>query len=252
MARSIGREPGDEWDMLMEVPERLALVLRAGIAHPGASPRLAEAGHECFLVGGTVRDALLGERAPDADVDLATDARPDVIEQIVRPWADHVWLQGQRFGTVGCEKSGVKMEITTYRGEVYRPESRKPEVTYSDDIETDLSRRDFTVNAMALALGEPRLIDPHGGATDLAARVLRTPLSPEVSFSDDPLRMLRAARFVAAYGLVPVPELVAAIEALRHRLEIVSTERIRDELAPALGPRPERRAVAAVRDGPLR
>lgn len=218
----------------MEVPERLRSYYEPGSPTQELAARLAEAGHECFLVGGTVRDALLGERAADADVDLATDARPEVIEQIVRPWADHLWLQGQRFGTIGCEKAGVKMEITTYRGEVYRQESRKPEVTYSDSIETDLSRRDFTVNAMALALGEPRLLDPHGGAADLAARVLRTPLSPEASFSDDPLRMLRAARFVAAYGLTPVPELIAAIEALRHRLEIVSMERVRDELSRLL------------------
>jgi len=218
----------------MDVPPRLRPYYEPGSPTRELAERLAAAGHECFLVGGTVRDALLDRRAPDADVDLATDARPDVVEQLVRKWADHVWLQGQRFGTVGCEKDGLRMEITTYRGDIYRPESRKPEVTYSDSIERDLERRDFTVNAMALALPEPRLVDPCGGAADLAARVLRTPLAPEVSFTDDPLRMLRAARFVSAFELTPAPELVAALGAFRHRLEIVSTERIRDELTRLL------------------
>ena len=218
----------------MDLPERLRAYFAPGAATRELAERLAAAGHECFLVGGTVRDAFLGRRAPDADVDLATDARPDVVEGIVRPWADHVWLQGQRFGTVGCERHGLRMEITTYRGEVYRPESRKPEVSFSDNIEADLARRDFTVNAMALRLPEPELIDPHHGAVDLASRVLRTPLAPEVSFGDDPLRMLRAARFVAGFGLEPVPELLAAISAMRHRLEIVSTERVRDELSRLL------------------
>ena len=115
--------------------------------------RLAAAGHQCYLVGGTVRDAFLGRESPD--IDLTTDARPDTVESIVRGWADHVWLQGARFGTVGCEKDGVTLEITTFRGDVYRPESRKPEVTYADTIEDDLLRRDFTVNAMALAFPEP-------------------------------------------------------------------------------------------------
>ena len=184
------------------------------------------------MVGGSVRDALL-DRA-HSDVDLATDARPDEIEALVQGWAEHVWLQGQRFGTVGCERGGMRMEITTYRAEVYRPESRKPEVAYADDIETDLSRRDFTVNAMALRLPEPELVDPFGGAADLAARRLRTPLAPEVSFLDDPLRMLRAARFVAQFELTPDPEVITAIEEHRHRLEIVSAERIRDELSKLL------------------
>ena len=212
----------------MEVPARLRRYYDADAAPQQLAARLAEAGHECYLVGGTVRDALL-DRA-DVDVDLTTDARPEVIEAAVRGWADAVWLQGKRFGTVGAEKDGLRMEITTFRGDVYRPESRKPEVTYADRIEDDLVRRDFTINAMALALPEPRLVDPHGGATDLADRRLRTPRAPEVSFGDDPLRMLRAARFVAAFGLVPDAELVAAIESMRHRLEIVSVERIRDEL----------------------
>ena len=199
--------------------------------------RLVDAGHQCYLVGGSVRDAFLDRAVRPGeqhDVDITTDARPDAVERIVRPWADHVWLQGKQFGTIGCQRDGTTIEITTFRAEVYRPESRKPEVAFSDDIETDLSRRDFTVNAMALRLPDPVLVDPFGGAVDLAARRLRTPLAPDVSFLDDPLRMLRAARFVAGFGLVPDPELVAAIEEHRHRLEIVSTERVRDELSKLL------------------
>jgi len=212
----------------MDVPARLRRYYDPDAPTRRLAARLAEAGHECYLVGGTVRDALLDRS--DADVDLTTDARPEVIEAAVRGWADAVWLQGQRFGTVGAEKDGLRMEVTTFRGDLYRPESRKPEVTYADRIEDDLVRRDFTINAMALALPEPRLVDPYGGAADLADRRLRTPQAPEVSFGDDPLRMLRAARFVAAFGLTPDADLVQAIESMRHRLEIVSVERIRDEL----------------------
>jgi poly(A) polymerase len=184
-----------------------------------------------------VRDALLDRDI--VDVDITTDARPDANEAVVRPWADAVWLQAQRFGTVGCEKNGERFEITTFRADVYRPESRKPEVTFSDDVETDLSRRDFTVNAMAIALddtgaGGPHLVDPFGGLADLAARRLRTPLAPEVSFEDDPLRMLRAARFVTTLGFEPDAALVAAIEQMHERLKIVSAERIRDELSKLL------------------
>jgi poly(A) polymerase len=188
----------------------------------------------CYLVGGSVRDALLDRLDETADIDVATDARPDEVERIVRGWADAVWLQGQRFGTVGCEVDGTRIEITTFRAEVYRSESRKPAVTFGDDVEADLARRDFTVNAMALALPEPQLVDPFGGIADLAARRLRTPLAPEVSFLDDPLRMLRAARFIAGFGLVPENGLVEAVHEHAHRLEIVSAERIRDELSRLL------------------
>jgi poly(A) polymerase len=214
------------------VPERLQALLATDSPLQQVATRLAGAGHQSYLVGGSVRDALLDR--PAADLDVATDARPDEVERLVRGWAQQVWLQGQRFGTVGCEVGGTTFEITTFRAEVYRPESRKPEVSYADDIETDLSRRDFTVNAMALRLPDPLLVDPYGGAVDLASRVLRTPLEPDVSFLDDPLRMLRAARFIAGYELEPVPELVDAVERLRGRLEIVSAERIRDELSKLL------------------
>jgi poly(A) polymerase len=216
----------------MDVPERLSVYYEAGSPTRQLADRLTDAGHECYLVGGTVRDAFLGAESPD--VDLATDARPDEVRRLVEGWADHVWLQGERFGTVGAQYDGQRLEITTYRGEVYRPDSRKPTVEFADHIEDDLARRDFTINAMALRLPEPVLIDPRGGAGDLAARCLRTPESPEASFEADPLRMLRAARFVAAFKLEPVPELVAAIGALRVRLEIVSPERVRDELCRLL------------------
>jgi poly(A) polymerase len=219
---------------MTDVPARLQPLLAPDSAVQQLAHRLADAGHECFLVGGTVRDALLDRLRDDTDIDVATSAHPDEVEKIVRPWADHVWLQGKRFGTVGCIRDGMRLEITTFRAEVYRPDSRKPEVTFADDIATDLARRDFTVNAMAIRLPDPELIDPYDGVADLAARRLRTPLEPDVSFLDDPLRMLRAARFVAGFDLVPDPELVQSIERLRQRLEIVSAERIRDELSRLL------------------
>jgi poly(A) polymerase len=213
-------------------PPRLRPLLEPASPAQGLAGRLVAGGRRCYLVGGSVRDAFL-DRQHD-DVDLATDARPDEVERVVRDWADHVWLQGKRFGTVGCEKDGTRIEITTFRAEVYRPESRKPEVAFADDIETDLSRRDFTVNAMALRLPDPELVDPFHGAADLAGKRLRTPLEPEVSFLDDPLRMMRAARFLAAFGLEPDAEVVAAVEELHGRMEIVSAERVRDELTKLL------------------
>jgi poly(A) polymerase len=217
---------------MSNVPTRLQPLLAPESPVQQLARRLADAGYECLLVGGSVRDAFLDRG--HTDVDVATNARPDVVEAIVRPWADQVWLQGQRFGTVGCMRDGTRMEITTFRAEVYRPESRKPDVQYADDVETDLSRRDFTVNAMAIRLPEPELVDPFGGVVDLAARRLRTPLAPETSFLDDPLRMLRAARFVADLQLEPSADVVHAVETLRSRLEIVSAERVRDELSKLL------------------
>ncbi|MCU1345427.1 MAG: cca, partial [Acidimicrobiia bacterium] len=172
---------------------------------------------------------ILG-RPITGDFDLTTDARPDQIKAILRGWADSVWTQGERFGTIGARKNERDYEITTHRAEAYLPESRKPEVQFSDQIEADLSRRDFTVNAMALSLPDAQLVDPYGGAVDLATKTLRTPGSAADSFTDDPLRMLRAARFVAGYDLVPTDQVIQAIADLRQRLEIVSTERIRDEL----------------------
>ena len=210
------------------IPDRLKPVLDE--ARPLAE-RFEAKGHALYLVGGLVRDLLVGRAVTDElDIDLTTDARPPDIKAVVADWADAVWTQGERFGTIGCRKGSRHFEITTHRAERYRPDSRKPDVDFADAIDADLSRRDFTVNAMAVALPEPRLIDPFDGAADLAAGRLRTPRSPDESFLDDPLRMLRAARFIAGYDLRPDEDLVDAVRTHRHRLEIVSAERIRDEL----------------------
>jgi poly(A) polymerase len=198
--------------------------------------RFAERGHELYLVGGTVRDALLDRTDPAADIDLTTDATPDQILALVRSGnrGGGVWLQGVRFGTVGVRKGDFKLDITTFRSDSYREDSRKPEVIFGRSISEDLARRDFTVNAMAMKLPDGPFVDPHGGLVDLAAKRLRTPSSPEVSFDDDPLRMLRAARFAAQLKLVPTPETLAAIAERRGRLQIVSRERVRDELEKLL------------------
>jgi poly(A) polymerase len=210
------------------IPERLQPILDE--VRPLAE-RFEAAGHSIYLVGGIVRDLMLGRSTDGADLDLTTDARPDDVKSILSGWADAVWSQGQAFGTIGARKGATSFEVTTHRAEAYRSDSRKPRVEYADDIEVDLSRRDFTVNAMALRVPDVELIDPHGGLDDLAAMRLRTPLDPEVSFSDDPLRMLRAARFIAGYGLKPDDALVEAVERLRGRMEIVSPERIQGELS---------------------
>jgi len=193
--------------------------------------RFAAAGHRLYLVGGIVRDLLADRPLDQPDIDLTTDARPEETKALLNGWATAVWTQGERFGTIGAKKGDRSFEITTHRAEAYVPDSRKPAVEFSDAIEADLSRRDFTVNAMALTLPDPELVDPFDGSSDLLVhRRLRTPLSPDQSFTDDPLRMLRAARFIAGYGLTPDDELRASIERQRQRLEIVSAERIRDEL----------------------
>jgi len=194
--------------------------------------RFSAAGHRLYLVGGSVRDLLAGADIDEIDYDFTTDARPDAIKAVLKGWADALWAQGERFGTIGAKKAGRSYEITTHRAEAYQSDSRKPDVEFSDSVDADLSRRDFTINAMALELtsATPTLVDPFGGAADLATRTLRTPLTPEVSFSDDPLRMLRAARFIARLGVTPVPELVQAVRDMHERLSIVSAERIRDEL----------------------
>ena len=211
------------------IPERLQWLVRADAPSVELAELFLSAGHKLYLVGGSLRDALLG-RTP-SDLDFATSARPDEIRETVDGWADAVYGVGERFGTVGVRKGDELHEITTFRDEIYRQESRKPEVSFSDNIETDLSRRDFTVNAMALRLPDPELIDPFGGLTDLADSRLRTPLSPEVSFTDDPLRMLRLFRFVSEIGFVPDEETMSAVSGMADRLAIVSAERIRDEFS---------------------
>ena len=215
------------------IPERLGPILDA--LRPLAA-RFEDTGHRLYLVGGIVRDPVLDRPVFDRDIDLTTDARPEQVRALLKDWAESVWDQGARFGTIGAKARDLTVEITTHRSDAYAPESRKPVVDFATRVEDDLARRDFTVNAMALPVSgdaddSPELIDPHGGLADLAAGVLRTPLAPESSFTDDPLRMMRAARFIAGYELTPVPELVAAVKEMAHRLEIVSAERIRDELA---------------------
>ncbi len=228
---TVPQKPTDRWGLLISrsvIPERLQPILDE-VAPLGR--RFNEAGHRLYLVGGIVRDLLLGRPLDDnADFDFTTDATPTQTRALLEGLASSVWAQGERFGTIGAKVAGRPVEITTHRAEAYRPDSRKPEVQFSTDIATDLSRRDFTVNAMALEVPEPRLIDLYGGAEDLAAKRLRTPLSPTESFGDDPLRMLRAARFIAGYGLTPDDALVAAATQGAERLSVVSPERIRDEL----------------------
>ena len=193
------------------------------------SERFAAAGHRLYLVGGLVRDSLMG-LTPTTDHDLTTDATPDQVRRLMEGVADAVWLQGERFGTVGIRIGDLIMEITTHRAESYLGDSRKPVVRFSTDLHEDLGRRDFTVNAMAVDVVDGKLHDPFDGRADLAAGILRTPLSPEESFGDDPLRMLRAARFHARYDLAPVDGLVEAARSLADRIGIVSGERIRGEL----------------------
>ncbi|KUH37096.1 MULTISPECIES: CCA tRNA nucleotidyltransferase [Streptomyces] len=203
-------------------------LLRVSPVADDLARRFQEAGFRLALVGGSVRDALLGRLGND--LDFTTDARPQDVLRIIRPWAEAVWEVGIAFGTVGAQKDGYQIEVTTYRSEAYDRTSRKPEVSYGDSIEEDLVRRDFTVNAMAVALPEKEFIDPHGGLEDLAGRVLRTPGTPEESFSDDPLRMMRAARFAAQLDFEVAPEVVSAMKGMAERLDIVSAERVRDEL----------------------
>ncbi|CAM5477138.1 CCA tRNA nucleotidyltransferase [Streptomyces abikoensis] len=223
---SLTQSPTNE---LSQVQRRaVSELLRVSPVADDLARRFKEAGFTLALVGGSVRDALLGRLGND--LDFTTDARPEDVLKIVRPWADAVWEVGIAFGTVGCRKADFDIEVTTYRSEAYDRTSRKPEVSYGDSIEEDLVRRDFTVNAMAVALPEKEFIDPHNGLEDLAARVLRTPGTPEESFSDDPLRMMRAARFAAQLDFEVAPEVVTAMTEMAGRLEIVSAERIRDEL----------------------
>ena len=194
--------------------------------------RFTEAGEEIALVGGPVRDAMLGRL--HNDLDFTTSARPEVTERLLKGWADAIWDIGRDFGTIGCRRGEWQVEITTYRSEAYDPESRKPSVKYGDSLVGDLARRDFTVNSMALSLPDKQLEDPFGGVVDLAHQVLRTPGRPEDSFSDDPLRMMRAARFAAQLGFSVDPAVQAAMKGMAERISIVSAERVREELVKLL------------------
>jgi poly(A) polymerase len=201
-----------------------------------------DAGHELSLVGGPVRDALLGRLGDTVfDLDFATDARPDETLALLSRWGDAHWDIGRDFGTIGARKGDVVVEVTTYRTESYDPGSRKPDVVYGDTLAGDLSRRDFTINAMAMRLPSMELVDPFDGITDLARGTLRTPGSPERSFDDDPLRMMRAARFASQLGVHVAPAVLDAIGDMAGRIEIVSAERVRTELEKLLlGAHPRR------------
>ena len=191
--------------------------------------RFKNSGFKLALVGGSVRDILLNRLGND--LDFTTDARPEDIKKIIKGFVEDIWEIGAKFGTIGARKDEIVFEITTYRSEIYLSNSRKPEVKFGDSIEVDLLRRDFTVNAMAIELSTqtPTFIDPHDGVRDLLTKTLKTPGSPELSFGDDPLRMLRAARFAAQLGFTIAPELLASMTEMAGRLEIISAERIRDE-----------------------
>ena len=190
--------------------------------------RFATAGHELHLVGGSVRDALLGRLGDD--LDFCTDARPEQTLAIVQGWADAIWTTGQEFGTIGLARHGLRLEVTTYRAEAYDRVSRNPIVRYGRSLEDDLRRRDFTVNAMAVSVPGHVFADPYGGLADLAARVLRTPGTPQESFADDPLRMLRAARFASQLRFEVAPPVRAAMADMAGDLARITAERIRDEL----------------------
>ena len=200
-----------------------------------------DAGHQLYLVGGSVRDALLDRLGED--LDFTTSARPNETEALLRKFTPAVWDIGRDFGTIGANKriggEEFKIEVTTFRADTYRSDSRKPEVAYGDSIEGDLLRRDFTVNAMAIDVARPAgevpvLVDPYHGLDDLADHLLRTPGAPELSFSDDPLRMMRAARFVSQLQFEVAPEVRQAMTDMAERITIISAERVRDELSKLL------------------
>ncbi|HKN51073.1 MAG TPA: CCA tRNA nucleotidyltransferase [Amycolatopsis sp.] len=201
--------------------------------------RFAQAGHRLYLVGGPVRDLLLGR--PSYDLDFTTDARPDRVLKIVSEWGDAVWDVGIAFGTVGVTKRGVQLEITTFRADSYDRVSRNPEVTFGESIEADLLRRDFSVNAMAIELPSKTFIDPHNGLQALRDKILDTPATPQESFADDPLRMLRAARFAAQLGFTAAPRVVDAMASMAPEIDRITAERVQAELSKLLltdDPRP--------------
>jgi poly(A) polymerase len=215
-------------------PQQNAVVelLRIAPVTDQLAARFSAAGHSLYLVGGSVRDALLGRLG--SDLDFATDARPATVETILRGWADAVWDTGIAFGTIGASKDGIQCEITTYRADRYDRVSRNPEVVFGASIEGDLARRDFTVNAVAVQLplhDHGRFIDPYGGMEALGRRELDTPATPEESFADDPLRMLRAARFVSQLGFTVAPRVREAMVAMAGEISRITAERIAAELS---------------------
>jgi poly(A) polymerase len=253
---------GDPDDSVPDQADLVALKRRALGVLAGLAPAAIElgqvfaaAGHELALVGGPVRDAFLGRVS--ADLDFTTSATPDETEAVLAVWGDAHWDIGKAFGTIGARRHGrrhgsedVVVEITTYRTDAYDASSRKPEVMFGDSLEGDLSRRDFTVNAMAVRLPGLTFVDPFDGLADLARRVLRTPVAARQSFDDDPLRMMRAARFAAQLGFAVHDDALAAIHDMHERITIVSAERVRDELTKLLlAPVPRRGLEVLVDSG---
>ncbi|WP_309109995.1 CCA tRNA nucleotidyltransferase [Saccharothrix sp.] len=215
-------------------PDDVVELLSAFPVADELAERFAAAGHRLYLVGGSVRDALLGRLTGSYDLDFTTDARPPAVEKLLSGWAEAVWDTGIAFGTVGAAKRGLTLEITTFRADTYDGVTRNPEVTFGDTIDGDLVRRDFTANAMAFDLVARELVDPTGGRAALAEQVLDTPATPEQSFSDDPLRMLRAARFVSQLGFRPAPRVVEAMRAMAGELSRITPERVQAELSKLL------------------
>ncbi|HEX3651087.1 MAG TPA: CCA tRNA nucleotidyltransferase, partial [Pseudonocardiaceae bacterium] len=219
--------------------DAIVALLRLSPVTGELAERFAAAGHSLYLVGGSVRDALLGR--PVADLDFTTDARPQQVQRLLAGWADSVWTTGIAFGTIGARRGDRTVEITTFRSDAYDRLSRNPEVTFGDTIDGDLVRRDFTVNAMAVDVLGQRFVDPYDGRSALLAGSLDTPASPESSFADDPLRMLRAARFASQLGFEPADRVVAAMTAMAGEIERITPERVQAELSKLMvGDRPER------------
>lgn len=238
------------------VPPREVLIARAGVLGDAVPHEVADlaalfeaAGHEFALVGGSVRDAFLGRSS--ADLDFTTSARPDQTETLLKQWTRATWDMGREFGTIGGRRADLVVEITTFRADEYDGATRKPVVAFGDSLVGDLARRDFTVNAMALRLPSGEFVDPFDGLDDLAGGLLRTPIDPSLSFGDDPLRMMRAARFVSQLGFDIEPATFAAMHAMADRIEIVSAERVRDELTKLLLGTKVREGLTALVDSGL-
>jgi poly(A) polymerase len=241
MSRSVTPDAAGTVDRVHAQRNAVLALMRLSPVTVELAERFASAGHDLYLVGGSVRDALLGRVAADTDLDFTTDARPPVIQRLLSGWADAMWDTGIAYGTVGARKGDQTCEITTFRADTYDRVSRNPEVTFGDTIDGDLVRRDFTVNAMAVDVVTKRFVDPHDGMSALLERRLDTPASPQSSFDDDPLRMLRAARFASQLGFEPAERVVDAMTGMAEQIGRITAERVQAELSKLmLGALPER------------
>lgn len=249
--RLTGRESPTKPQVSGTIIHTMAQIFDTNMIHPLAlklGELFTNAGYEISLVGGPVRDLVLG--TPALDLDFTTNATPDQTLVVLAGWADSTWDIGRDFGTIGARKGNEQVEITTYRADAYDPESRKPQVAFGRRLEDDLFRRDFTINAMALRLPSLELVDPYGGLEDLKKQLIRTPGTAELSFSDDPLRMMRAARFAARLNFELSAEVLEAMKDMAGRIEIISAERVRDELSKLIcSPHPRRGIDLLVHSG---